>query len=210
MRSESWPSSQNHSWPGSDRSAALASRAGRRADQVELKVAASITQLGLAARLIAPPLGAAASRYRLDMPLDGLWWQDELGGPAPLSIPSPPDPSPGPNSRATRGRDAPYRLLDEVIEPITAATSRLVPVSGRVLWGNVASAVNSAATQVTMRQPDLARGAQAAALSLFGHPRLSDERHPPGPAFRRASCCLPYKLTPGHPRPVCGDCILHE
>jgi hypothetical protein len=186
--------------------AALASRAGRPMDQVELRIAASITHLGLTARLIAPAVAASASQHRLDLPLSELWWRDELG-PVPLSIPEPADPP----SRAHRGRMEPaghYRLLDEVIAPITAATSALVPISDRVLWGNVASAINGAASQVAAQLPALSRAALAAAASLAGHPRLARERQPPGPAFRRSSCCLLYRLTPGQPQAVCADCIL--
>jgi hypothetical protein len=190
--------------------AALAARAGRASDQVESKVAASITHLGLTARLIAPALAGAACQAHLDMRLDGLWWQAELGGPVPLSLPQPPDPTPGRHSHETPKHDALCQLLDEVITPLTMATSALITVSERVLWGNVASAINSAATQITTQLPELTSIAHAAAASLCGHPRLSNERHPPGPAFRRTSCCLLYKLTPGPPRPVCGDCILHK
>jgi hypothetical protein len=190
--------------------AALAARAGRSPDQVEPRVAASITQLGLTARLIAPALAAAACQSCLDTRLDGLWWQDRLGGPVPLSLPEVADPTPGRQRNEIPKRYRLGRLLDEVISPLTTATSTLIAVSDRVLWGNVASAINSAAAQITTELPELAPAVQAAAASLFGHSRLSRERHPPGPAFRRTSCCLLYKLTPGPPRPVCGDCILHE
>ena len=189
--------------------AALATRAGRAPDQVEPKIAASITHLGLTARLIAPALAAAACQSHLDMRLDGLWWQAELGGPVPLSVPQPPDPITGRHSPEMLKRDPLWRLLDEVITPLTSATSRHIAVSERVLWGNVASAINSAATQIATQLPELT-AAWAAAARLSGHPRLSHERHPPGPGFRRTSCCLLYKLTPGPSRPVCGDCILHE
>jgi ferric iron reductase protein FhuF len=91
---------------------------------------------------------------------------------------------------------------------VTAAVARLVPVSGRVLWGNVASAVNAAAAQVARQRPDLADGAWRAAARLLASPRLRDEPHPPGPAFRRSSCCLFYRLAPGNPSAVCGDCVL--
>ena len=75
---------------------ALAASSGRPAGEIPLRVAASVTHLGLVARLIAPVLAATASRCHLDMRLDGLWWQDKLGGPAPLSVPAPGDPGPGP------------------------------------------------------------------------------------------------------------------
>ena len=87
------------------------------------------------------------------------------------------------------------QLFDEVIAPVTAATARLVPVSGRVLWGNVASAVNAAAAQVARQRPDLAGDAWRAAARLLASPALRNEPHPPGPAFRRSSCCLFYRLA---------------
>ena len=51
--------------------------------------------------------------------------------------------------------DWPGRLLDDVIAPLTSATARVAALSGRVLWGNVASAVNAAASQVARSRPDL-------------------------------------------------------
>jgi hypothetical protein len=182
--------------------AALADRAGRPAAEIEARVAASITHLGLAARFVAPAVAAAATGRRLDMRPGELWWQDTLGGPVPLSVPAPPLAATADDPAATQS------LLDEVIAPLTAETSRLVAVSPQVLWGNVASAVNGAAAQVAARRPDQAAPAWAAAATLFASPQLSREHHPPGPAFRRTSCCLIYKITPGRPQSVCGDCVL--
>ena len=188
---------------------ALAASAGRPDDEIPLRVAASVAHLGLAARLIAPVLAATASQRHLDMRLAGLWWRDRLGGPAPLSIPAPGDPAPGQSSSCDPpGGNACRLLLDDVIAPITAATSDLVPVSGQVLWGNVASAVNGAANQLATLRPGLSRQAWAAAAIFFSCPQLSRERQPPGPAFRRSSCCLIYQLTPGGTQSTCGDCIL--
>jgi ferric iron reductase protein FhuF len=99
-------------------------------------------------------------------------------------------------------------LFEQLLAPVTAAVARLVPVSGRVLWGNVASAVNTAAAQVAGQRPDLAEDAWQAAGRLFGSPWLRGERHPPGPAFRRSSCCLFYRLAPENRSAVCGDCVL--
>lgn len=181
--------------------AVLAGRADRPAVQIEPRVAASVTHLGLVARLIAPALAAAAAGHQLGIRLCDVWWQDTLGGPVPLSVPVPPP------ATASDPPDA-QGLLDELIAPLTAQISSLVTVSPQVLWGNVASAVNAAATQVAARRPDLARPAWATAAALFASPRLSRERQPPGPAFRRASCCLIYKIAVGRSQGVCGDCVL--
>lgn len=181
---------------------ALAARGDRAVGEVELRVAASALHLGLVARLIAPALGAAVLGRPIDMSPGGLWWRDETGGPVPLSVPAP-DPGCDP---APAGWD--QRLLDEVIAPVTSATARLARVSGRVLWGNVSSAVNVAAVQISRQRPDLTRETWQAAGDLFARPPLCLERQPPGPAFRRSSCCLFYRLAPDAPSAICGDCIL--
>jgi len=183
---------------------ALAERAGRQPRQIQPRVAASVAHLGLVARLLAPPVAAAATGHRLELPLRELWWQDTLGGPVPLSI-----PEPG-SLPAGYGHYEGPTVLDDVIAPLTAATAGLVPISARVLWGNVASAVNGAAAQVAERQPDLAGPVWAAAAELFASPWLSHETHPPGPGFRRASCCLIYKIAADRARArgVCADCVL--
>lgn len=189
--------------------AALASRGGRPADEIELRVAASVTHLGLVARLIAPALAAIASQHRLDMRLGGLWWQDTLGGPVPLSVPERDYPVPGNGeSHGPVAEPDCQRLVDDVIAPITSTISGLVPVSRRVLWGNVASAVNSAAQQVATQRADLGREAWAVAAAFFRSPRLTGERQPPGPGFRRSSCCLIYRIADGRVHGVCGDCVL--
>ena len=201
--------------------AALAARAGsgsRAAVKVEPRVAASALHLGLVARLVAPALGSAVLCCPVDMRPSGLWWQDEIGGPVPLSVPAPaavPAP-PAPLSVPAGGSESlvpgerDERLIDEVVAPVTTAIARLVPLSDRVLWGNVASAVNAAAAQVARQRPDLAGDAWQVAADLFGSPRLSGERDRPGPGFRRSNCCLFYRLASGSPSAICGDCVLGD
>jgi len=186
--------------------AVLATRGGLAATDVEPRAAASAVHLGMVARMTAPALGAAVLGCPLDLRPNGLWWQDVIGGPVPLSVPLLADgraPADGPVTA-----DWDRRLLEELVAPFTAAVAGESRVSGRVLWGNVASAVNSAAAQVAARRPDLAPAARQAARRLFASPLLRTERHPPGPAFRRSSCCLCYRLAPGTPAAVCGDCVL--
>ncbi len=182
--------------------AALAERADRPTEEIESRVAASVTHLGLVARLIAPSVAAAATGRGLGMCLGELWWQDRLGGPMPLSVPLP---------GAAAGDPPPVvNLLEAVIAPLTAAASNLVTVSPRVLWGNVASVANKAAAQVAARHPELSRPAWTAAAALLATPWLSRERQPPGPDFRRSSCCLIYKVAADRPRSVCSDCVLRQ
>jgi Ferric iron reductase FhuF-like transporter/FhuF 2Fe-2S C-terminal domain len=210
--------------------AALAAQAGLGADAIEPRVAASTLQLSLAARLVSPALGAAVLGSPVDLRSGGLWWQEVTGGPVPLSVPlsaggnreraigagnrghdSGRDPDCGPGTAAgfwDHAGEWDQVLIEEVLGPVTEAIARLVPVSGRVLWGNVASAVNAAARQVARQRPDLAGDAWQAAARLFASPRLRGERNPPGPAFLRSSCCLFYRLAPGDPSATCGDCVL--
>ena len=168
------------------------------------RVAASAVHLGLVARLVSPALAAAALGQRLDMRLDGLWWQDELGGPVPLSVPVPaPATSPGP-------RDWHRELLAGVIAPLTTATSRLVPVSDRVLRGNVASGDQRRRRPGGPVPAGAGRPGAGGGPALFASPWLAGEPSPPGPAFRRSSCCLFYRLAPGSRSAICGDCILNK
>jgi hypothetical protein len=159
--------------------------------------------------VIAPAVAAAVTGHPLELPLAGLWWQDTLGGPVPLSVPEPerPPAAPGAGPGAPAGPER-GRVLEEVVAPLTEAVAGLVPVSPRVLWGNVASAVNSAASQVAAGRPGLADRAWAVAAAFLASPRLSGEAQPPGLAFRRHSCCLIYKIAPGSVGGVCGDCVL--
>ena len=66
-----------------------ATAAGQPPCQVEFRVAASVAHLGLAARLLAPVLGAEALGGVLLMEPDRAWWVPELGGPFRLSVPAP-------------------------------------------------------------------------------------------------------------------------
>ncbi|MDT4933736.1 MAG: hypothetical protein QOK11_1628 [Pseudonocardiales bacterium] len=193
--------------------AALAAASGQAPDGVELRVAASVTQLGLAARLISPVLGAAVTSSavpRLD--LEDMWWQPALGGAFPLSIPLQPAPDkptgvPGPSSgdlAALIGRT----LLDGPIAALVTAVRNAFPISLQVLWGNVASAVNGAATMITTQRPELAPRANALAARLLSRPPLSATRAGVGPRFRRRSCCLIYRISPTGRDALCADCVL--
>jgi ferric iron reductase protein FhuF len=157
--------------------------------------------LGIAARLTAPALGSVVLGRPIDLHPDHVWWQDAVGGPVPLSVPV---------SRADAliADDWDRQLVDAVLTPVTAAIAALVSISDRVLRGNLASAVNAAAVAISRQRTDLADDAWQAARRLFAMSALRGERQPPGPGFRRSSCCLFYRLAPGRPTATCGDCIL--
>ena len=192
--------------------AALAVASSQAPEDVELRVAASVTQLGIAARLISPVLGAAVTFGAvLHLDLEDVWWQPALGGAFPLSIPQQPSldtsaaaaGSPSAELAAGIGRT----LLDGPIAALVTAVLNAFPISTQILWGNVASAVNGAATMITQR-PELAPQAQAVAAGLLSQPVLSATHAGAGPRFRRRSCCLIYRISPAGRDALCADCVL--
>lgn len=190
--------------------AVLAAAGGRPPGEIDAKAAASAVHLGIVSRLVAFALGAAVLRCDAGICLDELWWQAAASGPVPLSVPEPAlVPVPGDGVVVT-GQWAEH-VVEDVVAPLTEASSRVAALSGRVLWGNAASGINAAAGQVARSRPDLAGIAWEAARALFASPRLIREGQPPGVTFRRSSCCLFYRLAPGTQparSAICGDCVL--
>ncbi|HEX5406227.1 MAG TPA: (2Fe-2S)-binding protein [Pseudonocardiaceae bacterium] len=179
----------------------LAAGGGQVPDGIPLRVAASVTQLGLTARLVSPVLGAAVLTGRLvDVDLDSAWWQPELGGTFPLSLPPPGDPP----VDVVAGLVA---VLNGPIRALVDATRRF-SVSDRILWGNVASSVNGAATAIAATRPDLAGRAGELVSALLDREPLRDTGVRNGGRFRRRSCCLIYRAARGGHGAVCGDCVL--
>ena len=162
--------------------------------QPALRVAASVTQLGLVARLISPALACQVHSGSMPaMDLNNLWWQPITGSLFPLSV----DP-------ARTGT-----WPDLLTGPVTDLT-RLFAVSERVLWGNIASAINGAATMIGTARPDFAAEATALATTMLNSPELrhTSIRRPDG-RFQRRSCCLIYQASPTKSRnTLCGDCVL--
>jgi hypothetical protein len=178
--------------------------AGCAADDVEFRVAASVAQLGLCARLLSPVLGAAAAGWALPVDTARARWVPALGGPFRLSLP---EPAPG-GSAPDDGISACLDLLAGPVAQITGAVEATA-VSLRVLWGNVASAVSGAAVMIAKARPDLAAPASAAASAMLRYPALTGTHEgSPGAGFRRRNCCLIYRLSPPGAASYCGDCVL--
>jgi FhuF 2Fe-2S C-terminal domain len=206
---------------------ALAEASRQSAGSVELRVAASMAQLGLAARLICPALGVAVlTGGLLEVDPARMRWQPGGGGAVGLSIradalpaASRPafDPSAEPGQLATAG---PARLADALAGMVLDGPVRtLVEASGafgvspQVGWGNVASVVNGAKALIGAAEPGLTTAADALVTGLLNQPplrgthQLGTHQVSTAPAFRRRSCCLVYRLA-ASPGPVCGDCVL--
>lgn len=190
----------------------LASAAGRPPESVELRVAASVAHLGLAARLLSPEAAAAVVHGRLFAhPLAAVRWQPALGGPPPLALPSSAAPE------ETVPEDAPadaladrfaLRLGQGPLAELAAAHGRF-GVSPHILLGNTASALNGAAAMIAAARPELAARARAfTAAVLDREPLRAQADRAAGGGFRRRSCCLIYRAAPDRRGALCGDCAL--
>ncbi|WP_405684013.1 (2Fe-2S)-binding protein [Streptomyces sp. NBC_01387] len=197
----------------------LAAAGGQSPDAVEIRVAASVAHLGLAARLISPALAAAVLHGLVPAPgLADLRWQPVIGGQIPLSLPSDAFTDLSLPAGAFTGGStvAPTRLADELSSRLLDGPLRELAdamaeftVSRRILWGNTASAVNGAATMITTTRPDLTARTRAITSRLLERPPLRDASCTgPDGAFRRRSCCLIYRAAPGASGALCGDCVL--
>jgi hypothetical protein len=160
---------------------------------VPIRVAASVVQLGVVARILAPALAIEASGWgAVSLTGTDLWWQDDLGGVYPLSL-------------TTTSVES--DLLDGAVGELTDLICSRYGVPSRALWGNIASAANSAAHQLATARPDLTEPARAVADGVLADHRVDGGKLHSGPAFRRRSCCLIYQAT-GARVAVCGDCVL--
>ncbi|RZS90087.1 hypothetical protein EV189_1870 [Motilibacter rhizosphaerae] len=163
---------------------------------VQPRVAASVAQLGLAARLVTPVVAAAVLGARLQPA--GAHWQDVLGGPVPLSLP--------PDALEPATTDELEAHLVAVVEGPLRALARAVTgayaVPEQTAAGNTASALAGAAAVVP--------GAQRWVLAGLGASSLAGTWEARGGRFRRRSCCGVWQAAGGrvHPAALCGDCVL--
>jgi hypothetical protein len=173
---------------------------GQRLGTGENRVAASVAQLGYAARLWSPALACTLGHgvvpdlqdlqlsadvpARLRLPRPGGWHAEEPGGQAGLL----------------------YRTVVEGhLVPLAAGLD--VKIASGLLWGNAASAMTGALGVIVRARPGLGESARALAESLLATGRLRGAGRLTGPglAFRRRSCCLYYRVPGGE---ICGDCSL--
>ncbi|MFE7130077.1 IucA/IucC family C-terminal-domain containing protein [Streptomyces sp. NPDC057638] len=167
----------------------------------ERRVAASIAQLGIAARLWSIALGAAALYRELpDLDPRALWWTADRSTPDDLVLTT---------VRSRPGTAANIRetVQENHLRPLSAALRTDTRISARLLWGNAGSALAAAVQQIDgwafdHDRPEVARRAEALAAELFDHPDLRGTVE--GPRRRRTSCCLYYRAPRGS---LCGDCV---
>lgn len=171
-----------------------------RPDQVDFRLAVSITQLGLSARLIAVALAAALDG--LDVPpVERLVFKDQLGGPFPLGVlPLGALPLGG----LEHGQHWSKAML-ELVRPIAAAAIGL-GLSRKIAWGNLGSGVAGAVTMISTTEPTVGGRARELADEALLSTELSGTGSYQADKFRRRSCCLIYRL--GDESMFCVDCVL--
>ncbi|MET8009342.1 (2Fe-2S)-binding protein [Streptomyces sp. NPDC005271] len=175
----------------------------------EPRVAASLTFQGLAARLWSLALGPAALTGRvLDLRPDQLWWNPARTAPDDLWWPGPPRVHGDLAGVAGQLAHTAYVHLS----PLHTATVRAYRVSGRLLWGNAASALAGSLRVLhdwcrAQGREEAADRAIALVRALLETPPLRDSGTltPLPLAFRRRTCCLYYRVPGGG---LCGDCAL--
>ncbi|WP_308402818.1 (2Fe-2S)-binding protein [Streptomyces sp. AC550_RSS872] len=172
----------------------------------EPRIAASIAQQGLAARLWSVALGCAALYGRIpDLDPRLLHWDPEGSAPDDLWLS---EVHPLPTDAAAAPATVAEAVLHAHLERLNAALHTRYRVAPGLLWGNAGSALAGAARQLDQwarahSRTDVAARARDLTGELFAHPLLADTGSRTGTAFRRRSCCLYYRVPGGG---VCGDC----
>ncbi|MFF7312069.1 (2Fe-2S)-binding protein [Streptomyces sp. NPDC008137] len=169
----------------------------------ELRIAASVAHLGLAARLWSVALGCAVLYGGVpDLDARLLRWDADGSAPDDLWLT---------DVRPLPGADA-ATLADTVfhghLEPLATALRAHYRLASGLLRGNAASALAGAARELDRwarrhDRGDTAARARSLAAELLAHPLLTGAGTLTGTAFRRRSCCLYYRVPGGG---VCGDC----
>jgi len=185
--------------------------------RVPTRVVASTVFMGLAARLVAPPLATAVlSGVAPGWSMPDLWWRPVQSGPWPLAVSETTATtivdlhSPG---RVTQAADQLNEtILVGVVAVLVAAVHAQFALSEKVLWGNVASALTGAMTTLCNVEPGKAQIAAELVDAMLRHGPLAGtgELFQPESSrsrwfFVRQSCCLYYWVPGGG---TCGDCVL--
>ncbi|MET8244959.1 (2Fe-2S)-binding protein [Streptomyces sp. NPDC005202] len=168
----------------------------------EPRIAASVAQQALAARLWSAALGCAALYGRIpDLGPRLLHWDPAGSAPDDLYLA---EVRPLPGDAATVA-DV---VLQGHLQPLAAALRARHRIAPGLLWGNAASALAGAARQLERwaragGRPEAGDRARDLAARLLAHPFLAGTGTLTGANFRRRSCCLYYRVPGGG---VCGDC----
>ncbi|MFF5493705.1 (2Fe-2S)-binding protein [Streptomyces aquilus] len=168
----------------------------------EVRIAASIAQQGLAARLWSAALGCAVLYGHVpDLDARLLRWDADGSAPDDLWLT---EVRPLPGDAGTLAAV----VLEGHLEPLASALRARHRLAPGLLRGNAASALTGAARQLSgwaraNGRTEVAARSRALTTELLAHPLLAGTGTLTGTAFRRRSCCLYYRVPGGG---VCGDC----
>ena len=191
--------------------AALVGMFGLPEAAVPVRVVASVTFLGYAARVVSPLLGAAVAGGALPAPHPAdLRWRPVPGGPLPIAYAMTPA-HPTPDGTALAGALAEV-AVDGLLAPLVACFRERFALSPKVLHGNVASALAGAAGMIADAAPEHAARAAEVVAGMLELPPLAGAGTLVRPVPERArwflvrhNCCLYYRIPGGG---TCGDCVL--
>jgi hypothetical protein len=182
-------------------------------EAVPERVIASVTFLGIAARLVSPVLGAAVAEGALPAVEPGqLFWKPVAGGPLPMAVH---EAAAVPCAGLTAAEVADLLVestVDGLVRPVLDVFRTRFALSPRVLWGNVASALGGAAGMIAGTVPGRTERAAAIVTACLERGGLAGTgtmvQPDPGHPRRflvRDNCCLYYRIPGGG---TCGDCVL--
>ncbi|MFJ6071443.1 (2Fe-2S)-binding protein [Streptomyces sp. NPDC093065] len=168
----------------------------------ETRVAASVAQQGLAARLWSVTLACAALYGQVpDLDPRLLHWDPDATAPDDLWL------------GEVRALPADAATVADVVltthlAPLAEAVRARYGVAAGLLRGNAASALAGAGRELERwarreNRTETAARVRELTAGLLAHPLLAGTGTLTGTSFRRRSCCLYYRVPGGG---VCGDC----
>jgi ferric iron reductase protein FhuF len=186
---------------------------GLQAGARERRVAASLTVMGYATRLVTPAVGVLLHKgLVLDLHPGVVWWRYRIGDGFRLRLPAPAA------WRCVEADRLDTRLLferwcrvliDGHLGHVVDAARRVEPVARGLLWGNVASSLAGSLRAMALHGLAPLTKCLAAGTALLGHGPLAGTgtmaTRSGQLVFVRRSCCLYYRLPGGG---LCGDCAL--
>jgi hypothetical protein len=173
-------------------------------DQVPMRVVASVTFLGWAARIVSPLLAVVVTGGHLPAPRpDEIWWQPSPGGPLPVAYEK---------KQEMKAEALAEVAIGGLLMPVLDTFEKRFALSRKVLLGNVASALGGAAGMIADQAPERAERAAGVVDAMLKLAPLTgtgtlvrpfDDRE--RRFLIRHNCCLYYRIPGGG---TCGDCVL--
>lgn len=184
--------------------AAIAASAGCNTSSIPVRLAASSFQLGIAARLLSPAIGAATCFGAVPvLTVESVKWKATAHHSPRFGITELEWINAETAARAAGVISA--SVLTAILRPLNETLRSVTALSLRVTWGNVISAANGAVTVLAMSRPEHESRGRAVVRALMDTEQLMNTGSFAHGKFVRRSCCLFY-LAPESG--LCTDCVL--